>query len=86
MMGGARGGGVPCGGDACDDPSVSFEPVSEGVSYDALLVISGCANRCASIDEYETKTPPVHVWNEGEAVKAAEHFASCNNAKRKKDK
>jgi hypothetical protein len=43
---------------------ISFEPAREGVPYDSLLVIGGCANRCASVSVYDSGTPPVHVWNE----------------------
>ncbi|MDR1496610.1 MAG: hypothetical protein LBS67_06820 [Clostridiales Family XIII bacterium] len=44
---------------------VSFEPVREGVRYDALLVICGCANRCASLTAYDPEAPRVYVYGEG---------------------
>jgi hypothetical protein len=41
---------------------VVFETAEEGIAYDALLVVCGCANRCASIEQYEAGTDPVYVW------------------------
>jgi hypothetical protein len=51
---------------------IDFETAGEGVLYDALLVVSGCANRCASIGQYESKTAPIHVWNESSIADASE--------------
>jgi 3-hydroxyacyl-[acyl-carrier-protein] dehydratase len=47
-----------------NDKEVSFETAEEGVLYDALLVVSGCANRCASIRQYKVGTEPVHVGSQ----------------------
>ncbi|MDR2163536.1 MAG: hypothetical protein LBO70_06330 [Clostridiales Family XIII bacterium] len=66
----------------------SFEPAREGVLYDALLVLVGCANRCASIAEYRATAPPMHVWNEAKADEASQWLTgvmSEDNAKREKN-
>jgi 4-hydroxybutyrate CoA-transferase len=60
----SRRDGVRAGAAAEYGVEVSFEQAEGGVLYDALLVICGCANRCASISEYESRTKPVCVWNE----------------------
>jgi hypothetical protein len=52
---------------------VEFEQAEEGVLYDALLVINGCANRCAAVSGLRSKSPPVYVWKEngaGDAIAA----------------
>jgi 3-hydroxyacyl-[acyl-carrier-protein] dehydratase len=43
---------------------IRFETAEEGVLYDAFLVVSGCANRCASIGQYASKAAPIYLWNE----------------------
>jgi hypothetical protein len=43
---------------------VNFERAEAGVPYDALLVICGCANRCANVSEYRSNAPPVYIWRE----------------------
>jgi hypothetical protein len=59
--------------DGCHE--VDFEKAEEGVLYDVLLVINGCANRCAAIAEFRSKTPPVYVWNENEIENAIDSIA-----------
>jgi 4-hydroxybutyrate CoA-transferase len=49
---------------------VRFEHAREGVLYDALLVICGCANRCATVTGYRAKAPYVYVCNENDAQEA----------------
>jgi 3-hydroxyacyl-[acyl-carrier-protein] dehydratase len=36
------------------EQKAEFVPVSEGESYDSLLVICGCPTRCADISKYRT--------------------------------
>ena len=36
----------------------------EGVPYDALLVVSGCPNCCASCEGYDTSGPIVKLFDE----------------------
>jgi 4-hydroxybutyrate CoA-transferase len=43
---------------------INFEQAKESVRYDALLVICGCANRCATVTGYTARLPYVYVWNE----------------------
>jgi 4-hydroxybutyrate CoA-transferase len=47
-----------------NDKEICFEAATEGILYDVLLVVSGCANRCASIRQYKSKVAPIHIWNE----------------------
>jgi hypothetical protein len=49
---------------------VDFERAEVGVMYDALLVIGGCASRCADVSGLRSRTPAVHVWN-GEGIPSA---------------
>jgi hypothetical protein len=42
---------------------VVFERAEVGVMYDFLLVIGGCANRCADVSGLVSAAPAVHVWN-----------------------
>ncbi|MDR1292934.1 MAG: hypothetical protein LBJ91_06050 [Clostridiales Family XIII bacterium] len=56
---------------------VSFEQVEEGVLYDALLVICGCANRCASVSGIRSETPPVYVWTQSGAADAISSLAAA---------
>jgi hypothetical protein len=43
---------------------IIFEAAAEGVTYDALLVVCGCANRCAAIGQYHSRNIPVYLWDE----------------------
>ena len=47
-----------------------FEHAKEGVNYDALLVVSGCTNNCASYKQYKYNKGVVHVKDSGELDKA----------------
>jgi uncharacterized metal-binding protein len=59
----------------CNGVAVDFEQAEEGVLYDALLVINGCANRCASVTGFRSKTTPVYVWNENGIADAISSLA-----------
>jgi hypothetical protein len=48
-----------------------FETAAEGVMYDALLVICGCANRCAAVEQYSVASRPVYLWDEAGIAGAA---------------
>jgi 4-hydroxybutyrate CoA-transferase len=50
---------------------VSFEYAREGENYDALLVLCGCPNRCASVNEY-TFNNEIMIDDAGQADAAAE--------------
>jgi hypothetical protein len=54
---------------------VEFVQAEEGVLYDALLVINGCANRCADVSGLRSKTPPVSLWDEGGIADATSSLA-----------
>jgi uncharacterized metal-binding protein len=56
---------------------VSFEPAREGELYDALLVLCGCANRCANVAGYAAKSPYLYVWNEAGIADVAERLAAA---------
>jgi hypothetical protein len=60
---------------AASGAEATFEKAEEGVIYDALLVICGCANRCASTAQYQSKTAPVVVWDANGAGAASERLA-----------
>ena len=53
---------------------VSFEFVKEGGKYDALLLLSGCTNRCASIDRYNYDGNLVSVWKPSRVEDAIEQI------------
>jgi hypothetical protein len=47
-----------------------FEHAKEGVIYDALLVISGCTNNCASYSQYEYNKGVVHIMDSNDIDRA----------------
>lgn len=50
-----------------------FSHAEPDKNYDVLLVISGCANRCATIDNYMYKQL-VHVWSGDSITNAIEQI------------
>ena len=46
-----------------DMPLLEFENAKEGVVYDALLVIGGCTNCCASYCQYQTEKGVIRMWD-----------------------
>ena len=53
---------------------VDFEYVKDKGSYDALLLMSGCLNRCASIDGYDYNDRLVSVWKLDRAENAIQQI------------
>jgi hypothetical protein len=51
---------------------ITFDSAAEGVVYDALLVVCGCANCCASVNQYASRTPPVFVQRAEDVADAVE--------------
>lgn len=58
---------------------VEFEYAKEGGKYDALLLMSGCTNRCASIDQYEYDDNLVSVWKPSRVEEAIEEIEEYLN-------
>jgi len=46
-----------------DMPFLEFEHAKEGVIYDALLVIGGCTNCCASYCQYQAEKGVIRMWD-----------------------
>ncbi len=46
-----------------------FVTAEEGVEYDSLLVIGGCANCCASYSQYKTGNGIICMWDESHTEK-----------------
>ncbi len=44
------------------DGEVELLIAQEDESYDALLVIGGCSNCCASYEQFDFKGEPVKIW------------------------
>ena len=42
---------------------IDFAYAEEGVLYDALLVIGGCTNCCASFSQYKSKRECIKMWD-----------------------
>lgn len=54
-----------------------FEYADENMTYDALLLLSGCTNRCASIDQYKFDNKLVSIWKQDkikDAIKEIEDY------------
>jgi len=60
---------------------VDFEFVRENGVYDALILMSGCPNRCASIDNYSYHNKLVSVWKEDKVDDAFDQIESYLNDK-----
>ncbi len=43
---------------------VDFELAKEDTLYDGLLVLGGCSNCCPDYRHFQTKTPPILVWDQ----------------------
>lgn len=44
--------------------TAEFVIAEEGKEYDALLVIGGCTNCCASHSQYKAASEPIKMWDE----------------------
>ena len=55
------------------DKQVSFKFVEDGGKYDAILVLSGCDTRCASLDDYEYNRL-ISIWNYDKVENAAKEI------------
>jgi hypothetical protein len=53
---------------------LSIEHAEEGVTYDVLLVVSGCASRCATFAQFGSRAAPVHMWDADGIVDASERL------------
>jgi hypothetical protein len=51
-----------------------FEHAKEGVNYDALLVISGCTNNCASFQQYKYNKGVVNIKDSSELDRAVKEL------------
>jgi hypothetical protein len=65
--------------EAADEPlgSVRFEYAKEGASYDVLLLLNGCTNRCARTDVYDFGERLVSVWESGQVRRAIAEIEDC---------
>jgi hypothetical protein len=50
---------------------IRFVFAADGGSYDVLLVVNGCSNRCADISEFFYKEL-IYMWKPGQAESVAE--------------
>ncbi|MDR1953695.1 MAG: hypothetical protein LBQ21_04360 [Clostridiales Family XIII bacterium] len=50
--------------------SVRFEYAKGGASYDVLLLLNGCTNRCAHTEAYDFGDRLVSVWEPGQTKRA----------------
>lgn len=57
-------------GSLKEDVGIKFEYASEGGAYDALLLLSGCTNRCADLSGFTYGDKLVSVWD-ADGVEAA---------------
>ncbi len=53
---------------------VKFEYANEESKYGALLLMSGCTNRCASIDQYSYGGNLVSIWKADKVNEAIEEI------------
>lgn len=51
---------------------IDFVYVEDGGKYDALLLMSGCTNRCAAVDKYDYDDKLISVWKAGSVEGAIE--------------
>ncbi len=53
---------------------IEFHHAHEGNDYDVLLVISGCTNNCASVEQYSTKRGIIGIVDESQIDRAIEEL------------
>ncbi len=63
---------------------VDFQYVEDDSKYDALLLMSGCPNRCAAIDRYDYNDNLISVWKPSkvdEAISEIEEYLNETGGK-----
>jgi hypothetical protein len=58
------------------DVAIKFEYASEGGAYDALLLLSGCTNRCADLSGFTYGGRLVSVWDADGVEEAIRELSS----------
>ena len=62
-------------------PYVFVEPVQEGITYDLILLISGCHAECLSILSWQQIAPVIAVYEQIDYEKIKKYLCNRNRKK-----